>query len=134
MRLCRFFNYPKGNRLGLMSAAYFLPSVPSAFVGDYISTKYGRRTCVAIGIIIVVIGTFINGLAINIAMWIGGRATIGVGIGMAKVAAPVLIQETAHPRLRPILGSCYQTFAYIGGATAAFMTCEPQLLHSQHTA
>jgi hypothetical protein len=38
-----------------------------------------------------------------------GRATIGVGIGMSKVAAPVLIQEIAHPRLRPILGSCYQS-------------------------
>lgn len=88
----------------------------------------------------VLAGSFINALAVNVGMWIGGefrsriacptclilhrtlncrprllslspvgRATIGVGIGMSKVAAPVLIQEMAHPRLRPILGSCYQS-------------------------
>lgn len=49
---------------------------------------------------------------------------MGAGVGMVKVAAPVLIQEIAHPRLRPILGSCYQTFAYIGTFFAALMTCE----------
>lgn len=55
---------------------------------------------------------------------ISGRAIMGAGVGIVKVAAPVLIQEIAHPRLRSILGSCYQTFAYIGIFFAAFMTCE----------
>jgi hypothetical protein len=49
---------------------------------------------------------------------------MGAGVGIVKVATPVLIQEIAHPRLRPILGSCYQTFAYVGSFFAAFMTCE----------
>lgn len=53
-----------------------------------------------------------------------GRAVIGCGVGIVKVAAPVLIQEIAHPRIRAILGSCYQTFAYFGIFFAAFMTCE----------
>ncbi|ADV25061.1 hexose transporter [Cryptococcus gattii Ru294] len=51
-----------------------------------------------------------------------GRAVIGCGVGIVKVAAPVLIQEIAHPRIRAILGSCYQTFAYFGIFFAAFMT------------
>ncbi|KAH9864966.1 hypothetical protein IAQ61_008912 [Plenodomus lingam] len=52
------------------------------------------------------------------------RAIIGSGVGIVKVAAPVLIQEIAHPRLRPTLGSFYQTFAYFGIFFAAFMTCK----------
>lgn len=49
---------------------------------------------------------------------------MGAGVGIVKVAAPVLIQEISHPRLRPILGSCYQTFAYIGIFLAALVTCK----------
>lgn len=52
---------------------------------------------------------------------------MGAGVGIVKVATPVLIQEMSHPRLRPILGSCYQTFAYIGIFFAALMTCECHL-------
>lgn len=59
---------------------------------------------------------------------IAGRAIIGTGVGIVKVAAPILIQEISHPRLRPILGSCYQTFAYIGAFFAALMTCEKHLI------
>ncbi|GFF29505.1 MFS sugar transporter, putative, partial [Aspergillus udagawae] len=33
-------------------------------------------------------------------MWVAGRAIIGGGGGLAKVAAPALIQEIAHPRLQ----------------------------------
>jgi hypothetical protein len=35
---------------------------------------------------------------------------------------PSAHQKIAHPRLRSILGSCYQTFAYIGSLLAALMT------------
>lgn len=49
---------------------------------------------------------------------------MGSGVGIVKVAAPVLIQEIAHPRLRATLGSCYQTFAYLGIFFAALMTCK----------
>lgn len=49
---------------------------------------------------------------------------MGAGVGMIKVATPVLIQEISHPRLRAILGSCYQTNAYIGIFFAALMTCK----------
>lgn len=49
---------------------------------------------------------------------------MGAGVGVVKVAAPVLIQEISHPRLRPILGSCYQAFAYFGIFFSALMTCK----------
>ncbi|KAI5449604.1 hypothetical protein NCC49_004534 [Naganishia albida] len=118
----KFFLHPKGNRLGIMAASYFLPSVFTAFIGDYLSTRYGRRACIGVGNLLVLAGSLVNAFAVNIGMWIAGRAIIGAGVGITKVAAPVLIQEIAHPRLRPILGSCYQTFAYIGSAVGALVT------------
>ncbi|KAG4430182.1 hypothetical protein IFR05_014341 [Cadophora sp. M221] len=118
----KFFNHPKGALLGIYAAAFFIPSILTAFIGDYISTKIGRRWCIIIGNVIILVGTLVNTFATSIGMWVGGRAIIGSGVGIVKVAAPVLIQEIAHPRLRPILGSCYQTFAYLGSFFAAFMT------------
>ncbi|WWC89933.1 uncharacterized protein L201_004862 [Kwoniella dendrophila CBS 6074] len=117
-----FFRHPVGTRLGLYAASFFLPSIFTSFIGDYISTKYGRRWCIIIANIIILAGSIINTFANSIGMWVAGRAIIGAGVGIVKVAAPVLIQEISHPRLRPILGSAYQTFAYIGTFVAAFMT------------
>ncbi|CAG8898347.1 unnamed protein product [Penicillium egyptiacum] len=94
----------------------------TAFIGDYISTRLGRRWCIIIANVIIAIGSLVNTFATSVGMWCSGRVIMGAGVGIVKVAAPVLIQEIAHPRLRPILGSCYQTFAYIGSLFAALMT------------
>lgn len=119
----KYFGRPQGVRLGLYTAAYFLPSVVTSYFGDYISGKYGRRWAVIIGMSFMLAGALVNSFAANVAMWVGGRAIAGVGVGIVKVGAPVLIQEIAHPRLRPTLGSCYQAFAYIGQFLAGWMTC-----------
>ncbi|KAJ5462934.1 sugar transporter [Penicillium sp. IBT 31633x] len=117
-----YFKSPTGALLGIYAASFFLPSIFTAFIGDYISTKLGRRWCIIIANVIIAIGSLVNTFATSVGMWCGGRAIIGAGVGIVKVAAPVLIQEISHPRLRPILGSCYQTFAYIGIFFAALMT------------
>ena len=75
-------------------------------------------------------GGLVNTFAVNPGMWIAGRVIAGMGVGIVKVGAPVLIQEISHPRLRPTLGSCYQAFAYIGQFFAGWMTCE-HFCHSQ---
>ncbi|RKL22978.1 hypothetical protein BFJ68_g1183 [Fusarium oxysporum] len=54
-------------------------------------------------------------------MWIAGRTIMGAGGGIAKVAAPALIQEVAHPRLRPMLASCYYPFFYFGSLLSALL-------------
>ncbi|KAF4218822.1 hypothetical protein CNMCM5878_004418 [Aspergillus fumigatiaffinis] len=118
----KYFKSPTGALLGIYAASLFIPSIFTAFIGDFVSTKVGRRWCIIIANIIISIGCLVNTFASSIGMWCGGRAIIGAGVGIVKVAAPVLIQEISHPRLRPILGSCYQTFAYIGSFFAAIMT------------
>lgn len=118
----RYFKQPTGALLGIYAASFFLPSIVTAFIGDYISTKFGRRWCIIIANLVILLGSLVNTFATSIGMWVAGRAIIGSGVGIVKVAAPVLIQEIAHPRLRPTLGSFYQTFAYFGIFFAAFMT------------
>lgn len=49
---------------------------------------------------------------------------MGGGGGIAKVAAPALIQEIAHPRLRPMLACCYYPFFYFGSLLSALLCCK----------
>lgn len=95
----------------------------TSFIGDWISNRWGRRWSVIVGMLVMLVGGFINTFAVNAAMWVTGRAIVGCGVGVVKVGAPVLIQEIAHPRLRPTLGSCYQSFAYFGQFFGGWMTC-----------
>ncbi|KOS36789.1 hypothetical protein ACN38_g12444 [Penicillium nordicum] len=46
---------------------------------------------------------------------------MGAGGGISKVAAPALIQEIAHPRLRPMLACCYYPFFYFGSLLSALL-------------
>lgn len=55
------------------------------------------------------------------AVFIGSRWIIGAGGGITKVAAPALLHEVAHPRLRATLGATYYAFAYVGGVLAAWI-------------
>lgn len=54
-------------------------------------------------------------------MFIGARWIIGAGGGITKVAAPCLLHELAHPRLRAQAGATYYAFAYLGGVAAAWL-------------
>lgn len=47
---------------------------------------------------------------------------MGVGIAMIKSVAIALIQEIAHPRLRPTLSTMYYGYFYTGSITAAWLT------------
>jgi MFS family permease len=81
----KFFNAPKGTTLGLYAASYFLPSVFTAYIGDFISGRYGRRWAIFVGMFLMLVGGVLNSFAVNIAMWIVGRAIIGAGVGVVKV-------------------------------------------------
>ncbi|OWZ80453.1 sugar transporter [Cryptococcus neoformans Tu401-1] len=114
-----FMHYPTGNLLGLYAASFFLPTIFTAYIGDYCARRLGRIKTVALGTLIILAGSLINALATNPGMWVAGRAIIGAGGGIAKVATPALIQEIAHPRLRPTLACCYYPFFYFGSLFSA---------------
>jgi MFS family permease len=68
-----------------------------------------------------IVGAFINAFAQNLGMYIAGRAILGGAGGFAKVAAVTLIQEVAHPRLRPLCAAIYYSIYYTGSITAAWL-------------
>lgn len=39
---------------------------------------------------------------------------MGIGGALAKTSAPALLQETAHPRLRSVVGSMYYGSFFLG--------------------
>ncbi|KAK9571658.1 hypothetical protein V6Z88_000032 [Aspergillus fumigatus] len=68
----KYFKSPTGALLGIYAASYFLPSIFTAFIGDVISTKMGRRWCIIVANIIITIGCLVNTFASSVGMWCGG--------------------------------------------------------------
>jgi MFS family permease len=68
-----FLNYPKGATLGLYTATLYLPSIITAYLGDYMSQRFGRKVGVALGSFLVLAGSLINALAVNPGMWVAGK-------------------------------------------------------------
>lgn len=115
-----YFDNPSGNFLGLISASLFLPAVVTPFVSSWINGKWGRKTALAVGSIVLIIGACINAFATNIGMFIAGRVLIGAAGPFGKTTAIALLQEIAHPRLRPVLATSFYSNYYIGAATASW--------------
>jgi MFS family permease len=69
----RFFDHPTGTTLGLYAASLYLPSIVTAYLGDYLSERFGRRFALAVGSFIVLAGGFINAFATNAGMWVAGN-------------------------------------------------------------
>lgn len=68
-----FFNYPRATTFGLYAASLYLPTVFTAYIGDSISQRYGRKMALYGGSFLVTAGGFINTFAINAAMWVAGE-------------------------------------------------------------
>lgn len=50
------------------------------------------------------------------------RAIIGAGGAIAKVAAPTMLQEIAHPRLRSSLSTLYYCYIFAGSILSGIFT------------
>lgn len=68
-----YFKHPTGGLLGIYAASFFLPSIVTSFVGDYLSTKLGRRWCIIIANLILIIGALVNTFTVSIGMWCAGK-------------------------------------------------------------
>lgn len=119
-----YFGTPRGNLLGLYAASVYLPSLIFAFVGEQISNRLGRRIAIWTGTVILLVGGLWNAFAKNEAQFIASRVIIGSGGAIAKVAAPALLVEMAHPRLRPTLGGIYYGMFYSGSLVSGAMCSE----------
>lgn len=115
-----YFNNPSGSILGLISASLFLPAIVTPFAASWINGRWGRKICMLVGSLLLILGAFLNAFATNLGTFIGGRVIIGAAGPFGKITGIALIQEIAHPRLRPYVATVYYSNYYFGQIAAAW--------------
>lgn len=71
---------------------------------------YGRRVCIFVGCLLVIIGTAVQTTANTVGHFIGGRFLLGFGASIASAAGPAYTVELAHPAYRGTMAGMYNNF------------------------
>lgn len=72
----------------------------SAFVSGFLCDLIGRRPTLIIASVVFTVGAIVLGASYHAYVLLIGRAVIGVGIGMAAMAVPMYIAESAPASMR----------------------------------
>ncbi|KAK5626077.1 hypothetical protein RRF57_001792 [Xylaria bambusicola] len=89
-----------GSTTGIIFIIYQIGQIASFPFCGLFADGYGRRWCIFIGCIIVLIGTAIQGSANHLRQFISGRFILGFGASIASAAGPAYTVELAHPAYR----------------------------------
>lgn len=113
----QFFNVQNaGIEAGIVSAMYQIGGVVAIpFIGPAVD-RYGRKTGLFIGSLIIVLGTIIQGTTIgnqSVGQFMGGRFLLGFGVAIASSAGPVYVVEVSHPAHRGVVTALYNTFWWV---------------------
>ncbi|GAA5989632.1 hypothetical protein JCM10908_000561 [Rhodotorula pacifica] len=117
-----FFNHPSGNRLGIISAVSYLPSLVLLPVFSILCDRLGRKKSALIGCVLVIIGAFIGAFATGEAMLIIGRGVVGCAGSCVALACNLLCNEILHPRFRSVGSAFFLVFYYIGSIASSLTT------------
>lgn len=118
----RYFDYPRGAKLGILSAIYSLGAICGLPFVPFVNDKYGRKACILFGSGIMIFGAVLQGCAQNFVMFLLSRFFLGNGIVFAIVAASSLIGELGYPKERAVLTSLFNASWFIGAIVAAGVT------------
>jgi SP family galactose:H+ symporter-like MFS transporter len=91
-----------------------------ALAGGELADRLGRKHTVLIAGVVFTVGSLVEGLAPGTMVLVIGRLVVGVGVGVAAVAAPLYAAELAPPALRGRFISAYQ-LAVAGGIFVAYL-------------
>jgi sugar porter (SP) family MFS transporter len=100
--------------LTTFTSSLYLAGLIASFFASPITRMYGRKTSMLIGGASFLIGSALNGTAVNVEMLILGRILLGIGVGFANQAVPVYLSEMAPARFRGALNIGFQLFTTIG--------------------
>jgi MFS family permease len=95
-----YFNLTPATK-GLNTASVYIGRILGLAVAGICTDKFGRRPTIFVGSAITIVGIIIQGSAQNIAMFVVGRAILGLGASGAAVAAAVYLTETFSATWRP---------------------------------
>lgn len=97
-----------------------------------IADNFGRKLPIAIGCAIMIVGSFLQGFASNMGIFMGGRVLLGFGNSLAQISSPMLLTEICHPQHRGRLTAVYNCL-WNAGAIGACLLDVLYLLMSDST-
>ncbi|KAG1355222.1 sugar transport protein MST6 [Cocos nucifera] len=100
--------------LTAFTSSLYIAGLISTFFASTVTRVLGRKASMLCGGGAFVIGSALNGAAINVAMLIVGRVLLGIGVGFANQAVPLYLSEMAPPNLRGALNIGFQLATTIG--------------------
>ncbi|PMD37024.1 general substrate transporter [Hyaloscypha variabilis F] len=118
----KFFDHPKGSRLGTISNGVRYGQLAALPVCAAIIQRYGRKWPIAFGSAILLVGVVLQTAAQNYAMFVLGRIFIGFGNTIQTTACPILISELAYPSQRAQMVGIMNTTGSLGSLMAAWIT------------
>ncbi|KAF4219156.1 hypothetical protein CNMCM6457_003246 [Aspergillus fumigatiaffinis] len=117
----RFMDYPTGVKLGWINAIILLGSGVGSPIAAWVSNRFGRKPGLYVGYIFMILGSVLQTASPNRTAFLLARLSIGVASAFFGVAAPLLINEMAHPRHRGIVNSLFMTGWYMGGSVSGWV-------------
>ncbi|KAL8404609.1 hypothetical protein RB594_009456 [Gaeumannomyces avenae] len=111
-----------GSTTGIIFITYNLGQIASFPFCGMLADGWGRRWCIFIGCVIVLIGTAVQGTAATLNQFIGGRFVLGFGVSIASAAAPAYTVELAHPAYRGFMAGMYNNLWWMGNILAGWTT------------
>lgn len=99
----------------------------------YLADGYGRRICIFVGCLLVLVGTAVQVTANTQGHFIGGRFILGFGASIASAAGPAYTVELAHPAYRGVMAGMYNNFWWVGNILAGWTTVSnPKYCHESY--
>jgi MFS family permease len=89
-----------GSTTGIIFIIYNLGQIAAFPFCGFFADGYGRRWCIFVGCVVVLIGTAVQGSANVMGQFIAGRFILGFGAAIASAAGPAYTVELAHPAYR----------------------------------
>ena len=111
-----------GSSTGIIFIIYNLGQIAAFPFCGFLADGYGRRKCIFVGCVIVLIGTAIQTASNSQGQFIGGRFILGFGAAIASAAGPAYVVELAHPAYRGFQAGMYNNFWWLGNILAGWTT------------
>ncbi|KAL0939192.1 sugar transporter [Colletotrichum truncatum] len=117
-----FMEFPTGAYLGWIAAIYWLGNGVAFPVAAWVSNRWGRKPGIYIGYLFLILGVGMQTAAQNEKTFTVSRLFIGIAASWLGNAAPLLINEIAHPKQRSIANALFMVGWYFGGTLCGWVT------------
>ncbi|XP_022949260.1 sugar transport protein 10-like [Cucurbita moschata] len=100
--------------LTLFTSSLYLAALFASFFASTVTRAFGRKMSMLVGGLVFLLGSILNGAAVNVEMLIIGRLLLGFGVGFANQSVPVYLSEMAPAKIRGALNIGFQMAITIG--------------------